>query len=392
MPQRKIIKWIVKVALIVFICFACLEVLMIVTDPYLFKGRYEYDPDLGFSARAHFLNGLGLYGGGDDGAVTNQFGFNDRDYSLQKAPGTFRILVAGDSFGWAGGLDGNYTAILERMFEGRDGSHKVDVVNTGYPGTHTGEQLLMLKKFGLQYNPDLVILGFFAGNDFFDADPNRKRIVVNKYFVDIDKRHEHRFLGYPIITHSRLWLFLKHKFESDRSSKAARRDAAEWSAATGRPLPRQSQPVETYYYSQRVNLEFFNKKVSAEKYAANIKFIFESIWEMNELLKSRGIKFMVAIYPDEFQVSPTQFETLIEKYKLTREDYDLGLAQNLLKSFLESKQIPFVDMLDRFRTVRKQHELYLFRDRHWNYAGNQLAAEILFEYLNKQPLDSNLMK
>lgn len=117
--------------------------------------------------------------------------------------------MVGDSFGWAGGLEGNYTALLETMFERRDGSHKIDVINTGYPGTHTGEQLVVLKKYGLQYNPDLVILAFFAGNDFFEADPNRKRIVVNGCLVDIDKRHEHRFLGYPVITRSRALVFLK---------------------------------------------------------------------------------------------------------------------------------------------------------------------------------------
>ena len=111
-----------------------------------------------------------------------------------KSARVFRIVVVGDSFGWSGGLEDNYTAILERKFESRDGAHQVDVINTGYPGTHTGEQLIMLKKFALQYHPDLVILGFFAGNDFFDADPNRKRIVVNKYFHDIDKRYELRVL------------------------------------------------------------------------------------------------------------------------------------------------------------------------------------------------------
>ena len=93
-----------------------------------------------FRVRAHFPN--------DEGTLTNQFGFNDRDYPLRKPEGTFRILVVGDSFSWAGGLEGNYTALLERMFERRDGAHKIDIVNTGYPGTHTGEQLIMLKKYG----------------------------------------------------------------------------------------------------------------------------------------------------------------------------------------------------------------------------------------------------
>ena len=382
---RKILRRIVKIALLLLVCFACLEVLMIATDPYFFKGPFEYDPDMGFRERAYVLNGVGRFGKGNDGTLTNRFGFNDRDYDLQKPPGTFRMVIVGDSFSWAGGSEGNYTAVLERMFENRDGSHKVDVVNTGYPGTHTGEQLIMLKKFGLQYNPDQVILGVFAGNDFFDADPNRKRIVVNKYFFDIDKRYEHRFLGYPIIMRSRLWHFLQHKFESDIHSKVAEKEAEAWAAATRQPKPVFNLPAETYYQVQRAKLEFFNSKTSADKFGSNIQYIFDSISEMNELLKSKGIKFIVAMYPDSFQVNPTELDALVQKFHLRKEDYDLNLAQDLLKTFLESKQIAYLDMLDRFRTEEQQRELYLFRSTHWNAAGNELAAQLLYEYLGKQP-------
>jgi hypothetical protein len=392
MSQRKIIRWVGKVALIVFVCVGCLEVLMIVTDPYFFKDRFEYDPDLGFRSRAYFRTDRAFHGDSDEGSTTNRFGFNDRDYPLTKQPGVFRILVVGDSFGWAGGLNNNYTTLLENLFEHRDGSHKIDVVNTGYPGTHTGEQLTMLKKFGLQYNPDLVILGFFAGNDFIEGDPNRKRIVVNKYFVDIDKRHEHRFLGYPIVMHSRLLLFLRHKIDAYNLDKQSRKEGAEWAAATGQPTPVRNLPEATYYNVQRGNLEFFNKRTSGEKFSANTRYIFESISEMNELLESKGIKFMVAIFPDELQVNPIRFNSLTERFRLTKEDYDLNLAQDLLKSSLESKQIPFVDMLDRFRTEEKQRELYLFRNTHWNKAGNELAAEMLFQYLIRQPYDFNSPK
>lgn len=392
MYQRKIIRVIVNLTLILLVCLVSLEGLMIVTDPYLFKNPFEYDPDMGFRARAYFPNGLGRIGRGNDGTLTNRFGFNDRDYPLEKTPGTFRILVVGDSFGWAGGLEGNYTALLERMFEDRYGLRHVEVVNTGYPGTHTGEQLIMLKKFGLQYNPDLVILGFFAGNDFFDANPNRKRIVLNNYFFDIDKRYEHRFLGYPIVAQSRLWLFLKHKFEFASSDKLAKREAEEWSAQTGQPTPVLNLPAETYYNSQRAKLEFFNQKTSAERFGDHTRYIFEAIEQMNQLLKSRSIKFVVAIYPDEFQVNPVQFDSLVKRFQLQKEDYDLNLAQNLLKTFLESKQISCLDMLDRFRIEEKHRELYMFRNTHWNDAGNEFAARILYEYLSKQLDDSNLSK
>ena len=356
---------------------------MIVLDPYLFKSLFEYDSDIGFRVRAHFP--------ADEGRFTNQFGFNDRDYPLQKAQGTFRILVVGDSFGWAGGSEGNYTALLETMFERRDGSQKIDVINTGYPGTDTGEQLVMLKKYALQYNPDLVVLGFFAGNDFFEADPNRKRIVVNGCFIDIDKRHEHRFLGYPIITQSRAVYFLKQKYEIHNRTKKASEEAQERVAA-GQPAPFKNLPEDTFLNIQHAKLEFFNTKTSVQRFGPNINYIFESISEMNDLLKSRNIKFMVAIYPDEMQVSPKQFDTLVSKFALNRKDYNLNLAGDVLGSFLESKQIPYLDLLGRFRTEEQKQELYLWRNTHWNKAGNELAAEMLFQYLIKQPYDFNSAK
>ena len=378
-----------KIGIILVVSLLAVEFLMTVLDPYLFKDRFENDPDMGFKARAYYPTGLGLHGRGDDGTLTNQFGFNDRDYSLQKASGVFRIVVVGDSFGWNGGLEDNYTAILERKFETRDGAHKLDVINTGYPGTHTAEQLSMLKRFALQYNPDLVILGFFAGNDFFDADPNRKRIVVNKYFLDIDKRYELRVLGYPIVARSRLWLFLKNRFESEAMNAEARREGEAMAAATGQPKPFLNLTTETYLGFQRARLEFFNRTTSANRFGAHTAHIFKAIDEMNELLKSKGIRFMVAIYPDEFQVSPVQFEAVVEHFRLKKEDYDLDLAQNLLKTFLESKHISYLDMLDRFRTEASRRELYLYRNTHWNDAGNNLAADVLFQYLGAQPYEFN---
>jgi hypothetical protein len=388
MSLKKLAKLAIMIGVWVVVPLFLVEVLMITLDPYLFKGRFEYDPDLGFRGRAYYRTTPGFMGDDDDGAITNRFGFNAPDYSLQKAPGTFRVLFVGDSFSWAGGLKGNYTALLQRMFEARNGFPKVEVVNTGYPGTHTGEQLLMLKKYGLQYNPDLVVLGFFAGNDFIEADPNRKRIILNGCELDIDRRAEHHLFGYPIVMQSRLRLFLTQRYEVHQIQTQARKEAQEWSAATGQPAPTKNLPQEIFYRVQEAKLKFCNKNAS-ERFESNIDFVFRSITEMNDLLKARNIKFMVAIYPDSMQVSPAQFDALVTKYGLKREDYDLNRAQDRLQAFLTSKQIPFVDFMERFKAEEQKRDLYLFNDPHWNKAGNELAAEILFQYLTKQPFDFN---
>jgi lysophospholipase L1-like esterase len=377
MRIKKAAKLALKIILPAAFVLAALECLMIGFEPALFKGFYEYDRDLGFRVRAHAPS--------FDGTITNQFGFNDVDYPLQKSPRVYRILVVGDSFSWIGGQNGNYTALLERMFEHRYGGHKVDVINAGYSMTHTGEQLAMLKKFGLQYNPDLVVLGFFVGNDFIDADPDRKRIVVNGVYFDISKRREYTFLGYPIVPQSRLKAFLEQKYKIWREERKARAAPPVTTAATQPAQPAGTFSEDTYLGIERSRLEFFNTSPArAPRLQANVDYIFQSISEMDALLKSRNIKLVVAIYPDEFQVNEALQRSIFERYQLKHSDYDLRFAQNILKSFLDQKQIPYIDFLDRFQSEGSKRDLYVLRDSHWNAAGNQLAADILFEDLSKR--------
>jgi hypothetical protein len=341
------------------------EIAMIVLEPYLFKGFYQYDPDIGFRVRPN--------AGG-----ANQFGFNDRDYPLQREPGAFRILVLGDSFGWAGGKDGNYTALLEEKLNESSRAQRVEVINASWPMTHTGEQLLMLEKYGLQFQPDVVVLGFFAGNDFLDADPHRKRIVVNDVYVDIDKRRELTVFGYPIVPGSRLLLFVAQKYRIFRESLRnqglahAQQDAPQ----------RGTFSEETFLHIERARMELCNLRSFRQgKYAANVDFALESLRRMRDLLQARGIALIVAIFPDEFQVDDQLAETIIGRFSLDRSDYDLALMQKVLREFLEAEKIPYVDMLDRFRHAGRQASLYLLRDTHWNDAGNRLAAAILEERL-----------
>jgi SGNH hydrolase-like domain, acetyltransferase AlgX len=373
MLTKKISQFSLRIFLWLILPLICVEILMIVLEPYLFKGLYEYDPDLGFRVRAYYPI--------DQGTITNKFGFNDDDYPLQKTPGIYRILVVGDSFGWAGGREGNYTAMLERQLDNHYGYHRIDIINAGYPMTQTAEQLVMLKKYGLQYHPDLVILGFFVGNDFIDGNPNRKRIVVNDLYIDIDRRREHIILGYPIVFQSRLLLYVKQKYKIFTELRKA--------ASEPRQQLSQEQPgtfaEATFLDLERAELEFFNINSSRKgRFQKNINYILQSIAEMDALLKSQNIKFIVAIYPDVFQINKTLLKGIVERFRLRIEDYDLDLAQNILKSFLQSKDISYIDFTDRFRSEGQEKDLYILRDSHWNRSGNQLAADILFETLVKR--------
>lgn len=355
------------------------EVLMIVLEPYLSQGLYQYDPDLGFKIRP-YANG------------NNQFGFNDRDYPLQKDPRNYRILILSDSFNWAGGKDGNYTALLEQQFERYYQKPNVEIINSGYPGTHTGEQLALLKKYALQYHPDLVVLGFFVGNDFIDADPDRKRIIVNDIYIDIDKRKEVKILGYPIINQSRLLLFLQQKYKVFQEATKAQQHSVipsfspyQFQLVSNSSPPEKSSGIlslETFLDTQKTRLDFCKRQDLQKKvWNDNINYIFQSIDEMNKLLKQQNIQFIVAIYPDEFQVNPQLLNQLTQKYELNLKNYDPICMQNILISYLKTQQIAYIDFLPQFQSAQKQRPLYLLQEPHWNTAGNQLAADILFNQL-----------
>ncbi|ABG50943.1 hypothetical protein Tery_1672 [Trichodesmium erythraeum IMS101] len=361
------------------------EILMIFFEPYLFKGLYQYDPDLGFRVRP-YMNG------------NNQFGFNDRDYPLEKNQNKFRLLVVSDSFNWAGGKEGNYTALLEKKFDSYFGKSQVEVINVGYPGTHTGEQLAMLKKFGLQYNPNLVVLGFFVGNDFQDANPKRKRIIVNDIYIDIDKKDELIIFGYPIIGKSRLLMFLQQKYQVYQKLQKGKQDSVKLLSSSLAPslnlgsnliIDREKSPGilsnKAFLRVEKSRLKFCNiKDLIDGKWDENINYIFHSILEMQKLLKSRNIEFIVAIYPDEYQVNEKLLNEIFAEYdNLQREFYNLTCQQEILSKFLEVNGIPYIDMLDRFKIEQNTRHLYLLREPHWNSAGNLLAANILFNHLVK---------
>jgi len=361
-----------KILLTMVLSFLALEFLLLVFNETVFRNSFfMYDYDMGFKVRPYTTWGA---------FKTNEFGFNDRDYPHERRPGTYRILILGDSFNWVGGQDGNYTAILERKFAAEFGDEQVEVINIGYPQTHTGEELVALKKYGLQYNPDLLVLGFFVGNDFFDAKRERKRIVVGSGLTDIDVSNgpEWTFMGQPLVLHSRLWLFLQEQWVTYKALRLAH-------AAPPTPTPMAqsvSMPTEDY-----LQLEVHRMQVTNWDYAArlqpNVDYIYEQLADMQQVLAARQIEFIVAAYPDEFQVDEALRQAIAKQYNIDyNQGYQLDRPQGLVWQFCTDHQIEFYDLLPTFQQAHQAgQQLYLPNDSHWNQDGNELAAQYLFDKL-----------
>lgn len=109
--------------------------------------------------------------------TNNSLGFREREFQMPKPPGVFRIMVLGDSLTWGAGLapDQRYTNLLEKRLN-ESGAGKFEVLNFGRPAGSTIEEREVLRKFGAQVQPDLIVVGFCIN----DPQPKSQNYSVER--------------------------------------------------------------------------------------------------------------------------------------------------------------------------------------------------------------------
>lgn len=137
------------------------------------RGRFQlsHNPKIGYEPAPLVYNGndLSFY---DYLGASNSLGYRDREHATDKPPGTYRIVVLGDSV--AAGLhvernDDVFPPILEQIL-GRDGLH-AEVINLAVSGYNTQQEVETLRERGLAYHPDLVLLAYtMSSREHLDGD------------------------------------------------------------------------------------------------------------------------------------------------------------------------------------------------------------------------------
>ena len=105
----------------------------------------------------------------------NRYGLRGPAVDLTKPPGTFRILILGDSFTFGAGVadDEPFAAKLETLLnEGRVGNsfgRRYETINAGVSGYNTMDEVTYLQKRWLAFDPDLILLTFYLNDAYDDA-------------------------------------------------------------------------------------------------------------------------------------------------------------------------------------------------------------------------------
>ena len=117
----------------------------------------------------------------------NAEGMRDREHAIAKPPGTYRIAVLGDSMAEAMSvpMGRNFCAVIERRLNGcsRLGGKTPETLNFGVSGYGTAQELLMLRERVWQFQPDLILLAMFPGNDIRNNDAALNHEVFCPYYT-----------------------------------------------------------------------------------------------------------------------------------------------------------------------------------------------------------------
>ena len=128
------------------------------------------DPETGWSLQAdasgHYFNPMYEY---DQDIRINSLGLRSPEtIGYSKPADVFRVLVLGDSYVEAlhVPLAASFPQLLGKHLTA--GGQRVEVINAGVSGWGTDQQLLWLRSEGVKYQPDLVLLAVYPGNDFMN--------------------------------------------------------------------------------------------------------------------------------------------------------------------------------------------------------------------------------
>ncbi|MEM1084358.1 MAG: GDSL-type esterase/lipase family protein [Verrucomicrobiota bacterium] len=187
------------------------ELLVRLLLPQNIVPRYVESADWGIRKNIGGVSGRLVTDEFDHEFTTNSRGFRGQDeYEIPKPDKVYRVIVLGDSvaLGHGVGDDETFSEVLERKLSER---FPCEVINMGVSGFGTAEQLIQLEEVALEFDPDLVVLGYFTNDPY-------NNVVCKLYTLEDGelKKNEEAFVP-AIATRDRLYKIPGYTFLSQHS-------------------------------------------------------------------------------------------------------------------------------------------------------------------------------
>jgi len=339
---------------------------------------YEYDRVLGWKNRP-LSEGYFEMPDSRTYVKISSKGLRDKEYPYKKEPGTFRILVLGDSFAWGYGVEQDeiFSERLENML-GQD----YEVLNAGITGYGTDQELLFFEKEGFKYDPDIVLVAF-ASNDFMSDNRTKQLGYYPKpFFIMENDKLKLTNIPLPELKGDK-WKALEEKRSSDLRRQSTlpdsdRKSLKKFLKKHTRTYPFISRLIKNLKYS-------FLRKVKSYPTTSKLLNKLRSTSECGTK-ELNTTKAMFLRMKKRTDLMGSKLVVFIIPYKCALEKLPNPFIDEFIR-FFKANNIPCIypyrSYLDRFQ---KNEKLYLDYDDHWNRNGHALAAEEIHLFLKKERL------
>ncbi len=313
----------------------------------------------------------------------NQDGFRDVEHVQEKPKGTYRVAVLGDSYAEARqvSLENTYWKKLEGMLNSCMPRSVVqfEVLNLGVSGYGNAEELLTLRHKAWRYDPNLILVTFFSGNDLLDnyppANPNWSEFTPRPYFF-FNERNEltlnTSFRDWtPAVLKYRALLWGIHNFRTlELLNKAMR-------VMETRRLQR-DRGRQAFAETDLADFVFAPPKTS----------VHQEAWEITEAILTlmykevleHGAEFLLVTATSPNQIDIVQRDLVQARLCVKALDY----PEQRVKRLGEAVGFPVLNLLYDFQRFADQNQrpLHGFPNTnlgvgHWNEHGHDLAGKLI---------------
>jgi len=309
----------------------------------------------------------------------NADGRRDLERPLQKPPGTFRVLLLGDSFVEAMHvpLEQTFARHLEAALAGVRGA-PVEVTSMGVSGYGTASEYLWYRAHGRAYQPDLVILAFYPGNDVRNNSPTLEPALRPEY-DDAGTLQRVRpgktggggrgWLGW-----SAAYTFLRKLILTRQPALAERlADLGLLKRAALRPIPLiDGVPVDYWIYAADAPPEWRTAWQHTERLLTALR----------DAVTADGARFLVLIVTAREQIYPGDWQRVLQTYPpMQRVGWDMDGPERHVLRWCQAASVPCLQLSPAFVARRDTERLHFNHDGHWTPAGHALAAQTAAGFL-----------
>ena len=316
------------------------------------------DPHTGYRLQPNSTGRFGPFA-----ATVNRHGHRDDAVDLKKPqgvlqdPGPWRLLYRRGY----GGQEEAYPQRLEVLLN-PGGEHRIEVVNAGVGGWDPFQYAQYYEHTGRRFSPDLVVVGFFVGNDAYSPVSDVSTLPT----AVMGRRVQRQTAGDPLL---KVKIFCYEHFHTARLFfNRGRGNALQDFEAFKRKSC--SDFSNDYLIIQSARLQ--NHLPANVRLRSLARRNIAQIARIQRLAAADGASLVVVLIPDENQINRALQEALVPPGASHR--YDFDMPQPMLARMLAAENIPVVDLLPLFRSDPRC--LYM-NDTHWTVEDHELAARAI---------------